>query len=95
MSEPGESEPRAPRPPWSHFREALESVGFHPSRRLGQNFLLDENAARAIARDAAVGQGDLVLVNSEGNGARQLFKRDVLPIRSLILAVVDQVHVGL
>lgn len=67
----GASEPHAsrpPRPPWAHFREALDSVGFHPSRRLGQNFLLDENAARAIARDAAVGQGDLVLEVGPGCG---------------------------
>lgn len=37
------------------------------------------------------GEGDLVLVNSEGNGARQLFGKDVLPIRSLIVGIVDQV----
>ena len=37
------------------------------------------------------GEGDLVLVNSEGNGARQLFGIETLPIRSLILGIVDQV----
>jgi ethanolamine utilization protein EutN len=37
------------------------------------------------------GEGDLVLVNSEGNGARQLIPIKQLPIRSLILGVVDQV----
>lgn len=37
------------------------------------------------------GEGDLVLVNSEGNGARQLFKVAKLPIRSVIVGVVDQV----
>ena len=37
------------------------------------------------------GEGDLVLVNSEGNGARQLIPIEQLPIRSLILAIVDQV----
>jgi ethanolamine utilization protein EutN len=37
------------------------------------------------------GEGDLVLVNSEGNGARQLIPIQLLPIRSLILGVVDQV----
>lgn len=37
------------------------------------------------------GEGDLVLVNSEGNGARSLFRMEVLPMRSLILAIVDQV----
>ena len=37
------------------------------------------------------GEGDLVLVNSEGNGARSLIPIEKLPIRSLILAIVDQV----
>ena len=60
MTSPSDSEPREdaaavsrpPRPPWSAFQAALRGAGFHPSRRLGQNFLLDENLARAIARDA-------------------------------------------
>jgi ethanolamine utilization protein EutN len=57
---------------------------------------LEEQGRSFLAVDRVqAGKGDLVLVNSEGNGARQLFGRDVLPIRSLILAVVDQVHVGL
>ena len=38
------------------------------------------------------GVGDLVLVNSEGNGARQIFHEPVLPIRSVIVGVVDEVH---
>jgi microcompartment protein CcmK/EutM len=38
--------------------------------------------------------GDLVLVNSEGNGARQLFKIAKLPIRSVIVGVVDAVECG-
>jgi len=43
---------RAPRPPWQRFRAALDAAGFRPSKRLGQNFLLDENTARAIVEDA-------------------------------------------
>lgn len=39
------------------------------------------------------GEGDLVLVNSEGNGARQLIPVEKLPIRSLILGIVDEVAV--
>lgn len=60
--------PRPPRPPWSEFREALKGSGFRPSRQLGQNFLLDENAARAIARDAQVESGDFVLEVGPGCG---------------------------
>ena len=63
---------RAPRPslraPWSEFREALDAAGFHPSRRLGQNFLLDDNMARAIAQDAGVEPGRFVLEVGPGCG---------------------------
>jgi microcompartment protein CcmK/EutM len=52
-------------------------------REQGHSFL-------AVDRVQA-GEGDLVLVNSEGNGARQLFQIEKLPIRSLILGIVDQV----
>jgi ethanolamine utilization protein EutN len=39
------------------------------------------------------GVGDIVLVNQEGNGARQLLKLgQQVPIRSLIVGVVDEVH---
>ncbi len=38
------------------------------------------------------GAGDTVLVNQEGNGARQLLKLgQQVPIRSLIVAIVDRV----
>jgi len=56
------------RPPWRDFRAALDAAGFHPSKALGQNFLLDSNCARAIARDAEVGEGDFVLEVGPGCG---------------------------
>lgn len=62
------TDPRPPRPPWSAFKRALDEAGFRPSRRLGQNLLLDENAARAIARDARIPQGDFVLEVGPGCG---------------------------
>ena len=43
--------------------------------------------------DVQAGAGDLVLVMSEGNGVRQLTKLGPqTPIRSLIVAIVDDVH---
>ncbi len=45
----------------------------------------------AVDRSQA-GVGDTVLVNQEGNGARQVFglaPKDPLPIRSVIVGVVD------
>ena len=59
---------RPDRPPWSDFKAALERAGFHPSRRLGQNFLLDDNMARAIASDAAVTPGRFTLEVGPGCG---------------------------
>lgn len=60
--------PRPPRPPWKEFRESLEGHGFRPSRRFGQNFLLDENTARAIVQDSGAGPGDRVLEVGTGCG---------------------------
>ena len=39
------------------------------------------------------GVGDVVLVNREGNGNRQLLKQGaIVPIRSLIVGIVDEVE---
>lgn len=37
------------------------------------------------------GEGDLVLVMQEGNGVRQLFGESKLPIRSIIVGIIDEV----
>lgn len=51
------------------------------------------NAPAFIAVDRAnAGVGDTVLVNDEGNGARQVFgmaPKDKLPIRTVVVGVVD------
>lgn len=56
------------RPAWSHFQAELERRGFRPSRRFGQNFLLDENMLHAIARDAELAPGEFVLEVGPGLG---------------------------
>ena len=43
---------------------------------------------------AQAGPGDVVLVMQEGNGVRQILKEKVLPIRSIIVGVVDAVDLG-
>ena len=53
-------------------------------RPVGTSFIAVDGACSS-------GPGDLVLVNREGNGARQLLKGDRLPIRSLIVGVIDRV----
>jgi ethanolamine utilization protein EutN len=52
----------------------------------GKSFLAVDNISSA-------GPGDLVLVMREGNGVRQVLGDKMLPIRSLIVGVVDEVAV--
>lgn len=40
------------------------------------------------------GIGDRVLVLDEGNGARQILKQQVAPIRAVVVGIVDDVAVG-
>ncbi len=43
---------------------------------------------------AQAGVGDKVIVVTEGNGARQILQMgDIVPIRSIIVGIVDQVDV--
>jgi ethanolamine utilization protein EutN len=46
----------------------------------------------AVDHICSAGPGDLVLVNREGNGNRQVLNDRKLPIRSLIVALVDEVQ---
>jgi ethanolamine utilization protein EutN len=41
------------------------------------------------------GIGDTVLVNREGNGARQALKNPDAAVISVIVGIVDSVHIGL
>jgi len=56
------------RPRWELVRAALTQAGFRPSKSRGQNFLVDTNAARSIARDAGLGRGEWVLEVGAGCG---------------------------
>jgi ethanolamine utilization protein EutN len=40
------------------------------------------------------GVGDRVLVIDEGNGARQILRRDPAPVRAVIVGIVDQVEIA-
>jgi len=50
----------------------LNEHGLKPSRALGQNFVVDPNTVRRIARLASVGPGDLVLEIGAGLGSLTL-----------------------
>lgn len=61
------AEPAA-RGPWASYQSELTAAGFRPSRRLGQNFLLDEGVLRRIARLAGAEPGDQVVEVGVGLG---------------------------
>jgi microcompartment protein CcmK/EutM len=54
---------------------------------MGQSFL-------AVDDSVSAGPGDLVLVLREGSGVRQVLGDKSLPIRSLIVGVVDAVSIA-
>jgi ethanolamine utilization protein EutN len=54
---------------------------------LGKSFI-------AVDDSVSAGQGDLVLVLREGSGVRQVLGDKTLPIRSLIVGVVDAVSIA-
>src|SRR5436190_5040010 len=56
----------------ARVRDLAARHGVVPSRALGQNFLIDPNVARAIARDAEVGAGDRVIEIGAGFGSLTL-----------------------
>lgn len=48
--------------------DLLQELGLHPSRKLGQNFLLDRNLLSALVRDASVVPGEHILEVGPGTG---------------------------
>lgn len=39
------------------------------------------------------GIGDTVLIVDEGNSARQIIKDDTAPLRSIIVGIIDDIHI--
>jgi 16S rRNA (adenine1518-N6/adenine1519-N6)-dimethyltransferase len=56
----------------TEVRALLDEAGVAPSRALGQNFVVDPNTVRAIARRAEVGPGDAVVEIGAGVGSLTL-----------------------
>lgn len=55
-----------------------------------------DTGASFVAIDTVqAGIGDKVIVLTEGNGVRQILKQgDIVPIRSMIVGIVDHVEIG-
>ena len=65
------------RAPLAHYRQMLAQKGFHPSRRLGQNFLLEPELHRVVLNAVDPQPKDLVLEVGAGLGflTRELIRR--------------------
>lgn len=68
---------------FASYRELMDSLGFKPSRRLGQNFLLDPSLHRVLVEAVDPRPGDLVLEVGPGLG----FLTRELAGRARVLAV--------
>src|ERR1700691_1143836 len=74
-------------------REIAGRLGVRPSKRLGQNFVVEQGTVRQIAALAAPGPGDVVLEVGPGLGSLTLALLEAGPAR--ILAVeIDRVMAG-
>ena len=59
----------------SEVRRLLGAHGLAPSKRLGQNFVVEANTVRKVVRDAGVAAGDLVVEVGPGLGSLTLALR--------------------
>lgn len=75
----------------------VKHPSYHAQRLLAVRMLdadMSDTETELLAVDRVqAGEGDIVLVMQEGNGVRQLFNEKKLPIRSVIVGIVDSVDV--
>jgi 16S rRNA (adenine1518-N6/adenine1519-N6)-dimethyltransferase len=73
----------------AEIRDLAELLDLTPTKKLGQNFVIDANTVRRIVRDAEVTAGDVVLEVGPGLGSLTLA---LLPAARRVMAVeVDEV----
>jgi 16S rRNA (adenine1518-N6/adenine1519-N6)-dimethyltransferase len=53
----------------SEIREIAERIGVSPTKKLGQNFVIDANTCRKIVNSAEVGSEDIALEIGPGLGS--------------------------
>jgi 16S rRNA (adenine1518-N6/adenine1519-N6)-dimethyltransferase len=73
----------------TEIRSALEALGVRPSRRLGQNFLHDQNLAGRLVELCGVGEGDLAVEIGPGLGA---LTEGILARRPARLLLLEKDH---
>jgi 16S rRNA (adenine1518-N6/adenine1519-N6)-dimethyltransferase len=71
------------------LRRLAQALGISPAKSLGQNFVVDANSVRRIARAAALDPGDVVLEVGPGLGSLTLALLDV--VAAVVAVEVDPV----
>jgi len=68
----------------NEIKSLLAARGLAPTKRLGQNFLIDQNLLRRLVDAAGVGEGDLVLEVGAGTGTltEELLERGCIVVAS-------------
>ena len=56
----------------AEIREIAERIGVRPTKKLGQNFVVDANTCRKIVKNADVGPDDVALEIGPGLGSLTL-----------------------
>src|SRR5436305_7145877 len=72
------------------IRDIAGRLGVHPTKKLGQNFVIEQGTVRQIASLAAVRPGDVILEVGPGLGSLTLALLEAVPVR-LVAVEIDPV----
>ena len=72
--------------PFYDEKRLLVVARLNAEGRLSKNYLIAVDSVDA-------GMGETVLVIDEGNSARQVVQNSTAPVRSIIIGIVDEVHI--
>lgn len=84
MNTPASGTSPQPWPTWTQLKGRLDSLGFRPSKRFGQNFLVEGDACRRTVAASGAKSGDFVLEVGVGPG---LLTRHLLESGAQVLGV--------
>ena len=72
----------------AEIREIASRIGVNPTKKLGQNFVVDANTCRRIVKSADVHEGDIALEIGPGLGSLTLALLEVA--QEVIVIEIDE-----